>query len=75
MAKQKDLAPVIKKRAYSKNLSDKLKDGKPWKFPMEIDNDIALKVSEEKESSPNGAQYNKIINNRLRKAYGLKVKK
>lgn len=75
MSEKVEIAPGFKKRPYLKNLSAKLKDGKPWKFPTEIDNDIAVKISEEKESNVNGAQYNKIINNRLRKAYGMKVKK
>lgn len=60
------------KREYT-NILEKLADGKPWKYLAEIDNDIAKAIVEEAE--PNGAEYRKVINNRLRKAYGLKAPK
>ena len=58
-----------KKRAYTKNLLEKLKDGKPWKAFIEIDNDLAVLIATEKEKSTNGGELKRIINNRLRKAY------
>lgn len=58
-----------KKRAYTKNLLERLKDGKPWKAFIEIDNDLAVLIATEKETSTNGGELKRIINNRLRKAY------
>ena len=58
-----------KKRAYTKNLVERLKDGKPWKAFIEIDNDLAVLIATEKETSTNGGELKRIINNRLRKAY------
>lgn len=61
-----------KKRAYTKNLLERLKDGKPWKAFIEIDNDLAVLIATEKETSTNGGELKRIINNRLRKAYDYK---
>lgn len=70
-----DQTPENTKRAYRVDLKTKLKKGDSWRIFMEFDNDVALKIAEEKESSVNGAEYKKIINNRLRAAYKIKAKK
>lgn len=57
------------KRKYTKNLLEKLKDGKPWKAFVEIENDVAVLIATEKENSKNGGELKRIINNRLRDSY------
>lgn len=65
----------VEKRPYSKDIKSKLKNGDSWKYHFEIDNDVALKIIEEKEASETGGEYSRIINSRLRKSYGIKKTK
>lgn len=69
--KTKKAKPVKKKakRPYATNIREKLAGGKNWNLFLEIENDVALKIVDEKENSVNGGEYKKIINNRLRQAY------
>jgi len=71
MSKQTKKKPAKKKakRPYGTNIREKLTNGKGWRLFLEIENDVALKIVDEKESSVNGGEFKKIINNRLRKAY------
>lgn len=64
-----------KKRAYITDPKQKLKDGKPWVLHFEVDPVVAGELIAEKENSTTGAEYNKIINARLAKAYGIKPAK
>jgi hypothetical protein len=59
-----------KKRAYNIDPLAKIKNGKPWTYHFEIEEDVAVKIIEENETT--GAEYGKIILNRLRKSYGIK---
>lgn len=63
------------KRGYNKNPIEKLKQGKKWSVNFDVDEDVATCLIKEKQGAPDGAQYSRIINNRLRKSYGLKAKK
>lgn len=73
--KQKKQKVVKKqKRGYRKNLLERLEDGKPWRVIIEIENDIAKKIAEDVSKSPAGGEYKKLINNLLRKSYGMKLK-
>lgn len=63
------------KRPYCTDLSEKLKGGKPWLTSMKFDNDVAKAILKEKKSLPEGVLYEAIVNERLRKAYGIKKKK
>lgn len=65
------------KRAYDRNhIKEVLDSGGDWRMNVVLDNDVMKKVVEEKEKTPHGAGlYQSIINDRLRKAYGLKSKK
>ena len=47
---------------------------KPWFYNLKVEADVEAKIKEEFESNPNGSEYGKIINNRLRKAYNIKKK-
>lgn len=66
---------ATKKRVYMTNPIDKINSGKPWTFHFEIDKDVALKLIDEKDNSPTGAEFGKLINARLRKSYGIKKSK
>lgn len=63
------------KRKYETDVLSKLEDGKSWKYLMNFDNDVAKAIVKERQDSPTGGEYHAIINNRLRKSYGLKTKK
>lgn len=75
--KQKKEKVEKPKRQYNSDLKSKLKDGKPWKTLVWIDNDVAQKICNEKEEldKETGGEYNKIINSRLRKSYKSRAKK
>lgn len=62
---------TTQKKAKDKKLTpkEKIQAGEVWRFNFIPDADVANKIIEEYEKSPNGAEYNKIINSRLRKAY------
>lgn len=64
------------KRPYSKSkIKEAAKNGEDWRMNMIYDNDVLKKIISEKEKSKGGCvQYGVIVNNRLRKAYGLKTK-
>jgi len=67
---------VIIKRPYSFDVSARLKQGKSWKLNVELDNDVAKALLAESKEIPGGFRfYVKLINNNLRKAYGIKLKK
>lgn len=69
------MAKLKQKRTYLTNPQDKINNGKPWTFHFVIDPDVAEKLIEEKENSPTGAEFGKLINARLRKSYGIKKAK
>jgi hypothetical protein len=71
----KTIATKPKKRIYRTVTKESLKEGKNWKILLPLDHDVAVKILEEKDDSPGGGEFIKIINSRLRKAYGLKNKK
>ena len=73
--KKKASKPVKKTKSYNFDIRKKLEDGKPWKYLMAFDNDVALKIVSEVENNPNGGEYVKIINNTLRKGFKMKAKK
>ncbi len=75
MAKNSDNS-IKEKRPYSKTaIKEAIEAGKDWRFNIVLDNDVAKKVLAEKLKSPLGkTEYYVIVNNRLRKGYGLKQK-
>lgn len=64
-----------KKRVYHTDPLEKIKNGKPWTLHFEVDPDVAAKLVEEKINNPFGAEFGKLINENLRKVYGIKKKK
>ncbi len=66
----------VKKRPYIIDTEQKVKAGKPWKLGVDLDPDVGLKLLEESKTIPYGYRaYSFLVNNRLRMAYKLKVKK
>lgn len=61
-----------KKRPYTKDPQKKLDAGQEWRINFVIDPDVGQKIIDETKSSSTGAEYGKIMNARLRKAYGIK---
>jgi hypothetical protein len=60
-----------KKRAYNDDPKKKIEAGKPWRYNYTPSTDVANAIIEEQQNS-NGAEFGKIIDSRLRKAYKLK---
>lgn len=79
MAKKTTAPAKVKgkeKRAYSMNVREKIKSGKVWVLSFTPDPDVAEKLIAESETIPSGYRaYTFLLNNRLRKAYGIKAKK
>lgn len=69
------MATRKKKRAYITDPKQKLAEGKPWVVHFEVDPEVAVKLIKEKEESATGAEYNKLINARLAKGYGIPASK
>lgn len=61
-----------RKRKYSKDPLKKVQRGEQWTLPLKVDNDLALLIIKEQRANPNGGNFNRVINNRLRRGYGLK---
>lgn len=53
----------------------KVEAGIPWRVPFIPDEDVAVKILDEFDNSKSGAQYNVIINNKLREAFSLSEKR
>lgn len=62
-------------KTYNFNIREKIEAGLVWAYLVKLDNDVALEIVKEAENNPNGSDYIKIINNRLRSAYKIKTKK
>jgi hypothetical protein len=62
------------KNKYSTDVKQKIKDGKPWKYLLEIHPKVATKIVEDIESNPLGGEYQRLINNILAKHYRIKIK-
>jgi hypothetical protein len=69
---------MAKRKSYQRVFTDprkKIESGKPWKFPIKLDPDVAELILDEESNEKNGFNYTQIINKRLRKGYGVKQKK
>lgn len=62
------------KRPYAtKTPHEKIAENGFWTLPIKLESDVAKKILDEAESVEFGtAEYAKVINSRLRKAYGIK---
>lgn len=58
------------KRKYNTDPKSKIETGKNWEYNCKFDDDVTKKIIDEKQKS--GSEYGFIINNRMRKAYGIK---
>jgi hypothetical protein len=60
-----------KQKKYSREkIREVLKAGGSWRMTIELDNDVATNVLEEKDNAPKStSEYAIIINNRLRESY------
>jgi hypothetical protein len=58
-----------KSRKYEKDPRKKIEAGQPWTMHFDLENDVALKLLDEKERT--GADYSRLLNQRIRKGYGL----
>jgi hypothetical protein len=62
------------KRKYRYVNKEDIEAGEEWRVNLLLDKDVALKVIEERDNK-DGAEVVKLINSKLRKAYGIKAKK
>lgn len=58
-----------KKRTYEKDPRKKIKKGESWRLTLVVDDDNAANVLKEVEESEVGANYQGVINKRIRQAY------
>lgn len=62
------------KRKYKYVSKEDILNGEEWRVNLPLDHDVALKVIEERDNK-DGAEVAKLLNSKLRKAYGIKSKK
>lgn len=65
---------VKEKRKYTTVTKEFILSGKDWKLNLPMDKDVALAIIDERDKNPGGGEFVKIVMNRLRQAYKIKIK-
>ena len=72
-SKYKIKKTAVVKRKYDAQRKNVAR-GKSWKYPLEMENDVAKLVLGDIDQNPNGIVLNKLLNNKLREAYNIEPK-